>query len=1272
MKEPLESLSADPTPQDKKNYATEGAEPNFISANNFNTDSITIVDEKQSRISDTVNFFNLLYSKITVPHFAYLWTKQRGIFSFAINDETQRIDMAKKAVQLSDCGVDVWHSVNTVCVKPTDGKRGDEFVVSYQIACVVDIDIRSKAHKGDPAKLAADFDEAKSFLPFTPSLIIHSGYGLHAYYIFDTPIAITDLNREQLKRRNNLLLDVIRSRANGIIIDGVGDLPRVMRTPSTFNYKLGKDNAPLCHIVEDSGLRFSPAQLDEKLNAMILAETKKAQPTTTPTKSAQTFNEDFSEDRDFNIFRVRRMLDFIPPSSLTYDEWLAVGMALKNTGCDCSDWENWSRADERFKDGECQYKWNGFNRDGYDIGTLYHLAELNGYDAKEIYHEWKTLQRTFRYATMTSGRNHTVATEGSSRSIYSTPERSDFSMGNDNKGSPKLQALMTTREVADELDVSVSTVKHWRTRKLLGCYFFSADEKHGDTLYYYRERVEQLKAVYQKGILQNMYKLAKKNPEPISPDYFQKSDPSRRTNNFGEELSFRHAGFFTVDEVADIFGVDDSTVERWVKSGILSEDMKGHNGDLYFGIDNILEFTPPSARDSKIAELKAELRKVTKAIADLDKEKDAALKLIRDVESFDSDTVFAEEVIKAAAFARLFDKKVFSDFRGAITSRNRNAKDKKVSVTDWLAEIRDKAIEISSRKNDLLAQRNEIQAQIRSLSFVAQNDDLQNFVIPSGYSVSENGIEKIAGEDVITVCRRPVIIKSKAYNIEEKIYKLELAYMTQDGELETLPPTEAAIIFNRNKLVDLANNGLPVTSSNATLLVDYFDAFNAQNEKIFPIKYTVPRCGWYHFNGKDCFVDPRKDCSIANKNKNINVVVDSMSQFAKSLQQRGSIKAWKKIYKLAKKSPVARMIVAAAVAPILLKILNERNFLLYIYAPTRAGKTTALYLGASAVGSEKMIRSFDATKNGLAGAAADVNDYAFLVDEKQVADNRLKEAFDNLVYALANGIGRTKLNKDSSLQKMNDWRTIPIMTGETLLLPDNVTGGANTRLLTIAAPKIILDAESCKEIRNSIKDNYGLAFPLVIDQISAIGVETLKKAYNSIVADFDEKYPDVLDEYRRYMAIITLADALLNAALGENFDTALQDAKLNATQIFPLVPTTAEISDTAREKDFVLGIIAQNQSRFIGGNIPLDRMQAICGKLDDPKFIYIAAKFLQDTCSADGFDYKKLVDDLVADGFFVPADTIEKGRKTPLTTVKKQLGKVNTRCYRISRTAFDG
>jgi uncharacterized protein (DUF927 family) len=1064
----------------KKNYASKGVEESIIT-NNAITNSTTITNERQTHIAEAIKLFNLLYGKITTQHFAYLWTKQRGIFSFNISDLTQRENMAHKAVELSDSGVDVWHSVNPVNVEPTNGKRGDETVVSFQIACVVDIDIRSKAHKGDPSKLAADFDEAKSFLPFTPSLIIHSGYGLHAYYIFNTPIEITDDNRETLKHRNNLLLDIIRLKSNGKKIDGVGDLPRVMRTPGTFNYKLDAENPPRCHIVEDSALRFTPDELDAKLGAIILAETKKAQAaTTTTTKSAQTFNEDFSDDRDFNIFRIRRMLDFISPSSLTYDEWLAVGMALKNSGCDCNDWENWSRADERFKDGECEHKWNGFNRDGYDIGTMYHFAAPNGYDAQNIYREWLDLH----------------------------PQQ------------------------------KISTEK----------------------------------------------------------------------------------------------STDDNS-------------------------------------NSKMASLKAKLLEVNKALADSDTEKDKALENLRTVTVFDSDTVFADDIVTAGAFARLFDKQAYSNFKREIKLFGDKHRDKKATVNDWVAVVRDKADLISSRRSELATQRNEILAQIKSLSFVADDDTLAGILFPPEYSISADGIEKIAGESMTTICRRPVIISSKSFDVEEKNYKLTLAYMTTAGKWKKLPATEAASIFDKNKLIVLSNKGLPVTSVNALNLVDYLDAFHALNENNLPLTYTVPRCGWYTFNGSHFFIDPRKHFSVADEGENFNVVVDSQSQFAKTLCQVGSLDAWKKAYQLAKKSPVARIIVAAAVAPILLKILGERNFLLYIVAPTRAGKTTALYLGASAVGSEKMIRSFDATKNGLAGAAADVSDYAFLIDEKQVADNRLKEQFDNLVYALANGIGRTKLSKDSTLKKLQDWRTIAIMTGETLLLSDNVTGGANTRLLSIKVSKEILSAADCKAIRDIIKKNCGLAFPLVVNKVFEIGFDNLRKWYKDIVDAFTATYPELLPDYCRYIAILTLADGLLNSVLGTN--NALADAKVCAKEIFKLIPTVAEISDVAREKEFVRGFVAQNQSRFVGGNVELDRMQAFFGKLDEPDYIYITAKALQDACNADKFDYKKLVDDSIADGFFIPSDKIKKGRKTPPATVQKKIGKVNVECYRIPRTAFD-
>ena len=171
------------------------------------------------------------------------------------------------------------------------------------------------------------------------------------------------------------------------------------------------------------------------------------------------------------------------------------------------------------------------------------------------------------------------------------------------------------------------------------------------------------------------------------------------------------------------------------------------------------------------------MRSVNKALAKFDYQKNSALEKLRNVKVFDSDTVFLEEIITAAAFAKLFDKQAFSNFKRDIINYGNKNKDKKVSVNDWLSDVKDKAAELSSQQSDLLTRRNEIQSEIHSLSFIADNDFLEGFSFPNGYSVSNNdGVIKIEGEKIISVCRRPVIIKAKTYNVEDKIFKLELAY----------------------------------------------------------------------------------------------------------------------------------------------------------------------------------------------------------------------------------------------------------------------------------------------------------------------------------------------------------------------------------------------------------------------------------------------------------------------------------------------------------------
>lgn len=82
-----------------------------------------------------------------------------------------------------------------------------------------------------------------------------------------------------------------------------------------------------------------------------------------------------------------QLLEYIPASSLDYQEWVNVGMALKHEGLTCDIWDSWSRSDSRYKSGECARKWKTFREDASTIvtgGTIYELAKRYGYKPEEV------------------------------------------------------------------------------------------------------------------------------------------------------------------------------------------------------------------------------------------------------------------------------------------------------------------------------------------------------------------------------------------------------------------------------------------------------------------------------------------------------------------------------------------------------------------------------------------------------------------------------------------------------------------------------------------------------------------------------------------------------------------------------------------------------------------------------------------------------------------------------------------------------------------------
>ena len=68
----------------------------------------------------------------------------------------------------------------------------------------------------------------------------------------------------------------------------------------------------------------------------------------------------------------------IKPSDLSYEEWLNVGMALKDEGLSVNLWDDWSRSDSRYECGVCANKWRSFSGSGVGVGTIFHYAEIYG------------------------------------------------------------------------------------------------------------------------------------------------------------------------------------------------------------------------------------------------------------------------------------------------------------------------------------------------------------------------------------------------------------------------------------------------------------------------------------------------------------------------------------------------------------------------------------------------------------------------------------------------------------------------------------------------------------------------------------------------------------------------------------------------------------------------------------------------------------------------------------------------------------------------------
>ena len=152
-------------------------------------------------------------------------------------------------------------------------KASDSDIVA--IPCLwCDIDVKSPVHADqnlfpNVEAVLSMIDSKLQPLGLSPNIIVNSGYGIHAYWIFDSPIVFNSNDDRQLAE--SLLKNiqaVIRLCSKPYSIDPTADLSRSLRIPGSVNWKGDHENAPIAKVIHDrdDGKTFDVEDLTSKIN----------------------------------------------------------------------------------------------------------------------------------------------------------------------------------------------------------------------------------------------------------------------------------------------------------------------------------------------------------------------------------------------------------------------------------------------------------------------------------------------------------------------------------------------------------------------------------------------------------------------------------------------------------------------------------------------------------------------------------------------------------------------------------------------------------------------------------------------------------------------------------------------------------------------------------------------------------------------------------------------------------------------------------------------
>lgn len=452
----------------------------------------------------------------------------------------------------------------------------------------------------------------------------------------------------------------------------------------------------------------------------------------------------------------------------------------------------------------------------------------------------------------------------------------------------------------------------------------------------------------------------------------------------------------------------------------------------------------------------------------------------------------------------------------------------------------------------------------------------------------------------ILVCYHPIVPVERCKNLEDGSEKIKLAYFVDNKWSEIV--VDKSLISSPQKIIELSNLGIAVTSENAKYLIKYLSEIENLNRDKIDVNFSVSRLGWFEGN----LVPYEGNFEIDNK-QNLPNVQDKFSQ-------AGELKDWVEFFKERRKyNTVSRIVMASAVASILLKDLKQCGFTVHVYGESEYGKTVASMVAQSMFGNPSQTEgkgigiNFNMTNVGLEYSLNAYNNIPLFINEMQHQKDAID--YDKLLFLISEGRGRTRAVKTGGLSRENNWNNVAITNGEKNIIKENSNAGAYNRCL--ACELTDYSYEGLSEVADFVKENYGTVIREILKRLKNYN---LKEIYKDKLASADGL--PTTNKQKIIIALILTGDKILTDVIfKDGYYLTVKDFEINTTR-------KSDIVVEERAYEVVMDWYTSNKRHFLDAD---ERLQEelkvdVYGKEMQGGFLAIIPSVLKKILEDNGYD----------------------------------------------------